>query len=172
MVQTSAGNNEVIQMTDENTIIDEPGTGTDPAPEPTPTPPASTSVLNLAVEAVMDMIDGLGLFAAITRGALGTGNGLSCEIAPSMTESVYMDKEAYIPVTLALNGKHDNLQTLSDALNHIMDTLTRETAFPVGAGWEIVDITGGNLPRVIGREENNKWLMACDLVVKVYRKDE
>ena len=35
-----------------------------------------------------------------------------------------------------------------------------------------VDITSGNFPRIIGREENNAWLMAGDLVVKIYRKDD
>ena len=89
------------------------------------TPPVSTSILNLAIEAVMDMIDALTPFATITRGALGIGNSLSCEIAPSMVDSVFMDKNTYIPVTLALNGKHDDLQVLSDTLNNIMDTLTR-----------------------------------------------
>lgn len=130
------------------------------------------SILNSAVEAVMDMIDALENFAAITRGALGIGNSLSCEIAPSAVDAVFMDKNTYIPITLALNGKHDNLQTLSDTLNNIMDTLTRRTEYPEGNGWEIVDITNGNLPRVIGREDNNQWLMACDLIVKIYRKDE
>ena len=137
----------------------------------TPTPPASTSVLNLAVEAVMDMITALSPFAQITRGALGIGNSLSCEIAPSMTQEVYMDKGYYVPLTLALNGKHDDLQVLSDTLNNIIDTLSRMTSYTSGTGWHIVDITGGNLPRVIGREDNNQWLMACDLVVKIYRKD-
>ena len=132
----------------------------------------STSVLNRAVESVMDLIDGLTLFATITRGALGIGNSLSCEIAPTVPEAVFYDKNAYIPLTLALNGKHDDLQTLSDALNNIVDTMTRKTSYPSGDGWEIVDITSGNLPRVIGREDNNSWLMACDLVVKIYRKDE
>ena len=111
-------------------------------------------------------------FAVITRGALGIENSLSCEIAPSVPESVFMDKNSYIPLTLALNGKHSNLQTLSDTLNNIMDTLTRAKTYTDGNGFEIVDITGGNLPRVIGREDNNQWVMACDLVVKIYRKDE
>ena len=137
-----------------------------------PSPPTSESILNLAVESVMDLIDGLNLYATITRGALGIGNSLCCEIAPSYPESVFMDKNVYIPLTLALNGKHDNLRTLSDALNKIMDTLTRLKTYPSGNGWEIVDITNGNLPRVIGREDNNSWLMACDIVLKLYRKDE
>ena len=133
---------------------------------------ASQSVINIAVEAVMDMIDGLQLFAPITRGALGIGNSLCCEIAPSIPESVYMDKNSYTPLTLALNGKHDDLQVLSEALNKITDTLSRMTEYPSGNVWQIVDIISGNLPRVIGREDNNSWVMACDIVIKLYRKDD
>lgn len=135
------------------------------------TPPASTSVLNKAIESVMDLIDAMGNFATITRGALGIDNGLCCEIAPSMVDSVFMDKNTYLPLTLALNGKHNDLQILSDTLANIMDSLTRRTEYPSGDGWQIVDITNGNIPRVIGREGNNQWLMACDLVIKIYRKD-
>lgn len=130
------------------------------------------SIINNAIESVMDMIDGMGNFALITRGAMGTGNYLSCEIAPSNVDSVYLDKNAYTWVTLALNGKHSNLQTLSDTLNNIMDNLTRRKEYTSGEGWQIVDITNGIMPRVIGREENNDWLMACDIVIKIYRKDE
>lgn len=136
------------------------------------TPPASTSKINLAVESVITLINAMDNFATMTRGALGISNSLSCEIAPSNAAEVYYDKNAYLTITLALNGKHSNLQTLSDTLNNIMDTLTRKKSYTSGDGWEIVDITNGNLPRVIGREEQNLWLMACDLVVKLYRKDE
>mgnify|MGYP003309750237 CR=1 FL=1 len=132
----------------------------------------STSKINLAVESVITLINAMDSFATMTRGALGISNSLSCEIAPSNAAEVYYDKNAYLTITLALNGKHSNLQTLSDTLNNIMDTLTRKKSYPSGDGWEIVDITNGNLPRVIGREEQNLWLMACDLVVKLYRKDE
>ena len=132
----------------------------------------TTSVLNLAVEAVMDMIDALNPYAPITRGALGIGNSLTCEIAPSVPQEVYLDKNSYIPLTLALNGKHDDLQVLSDTMNNIIDSLSRMTEYTSGEGWQIVDITSGNLPRVIGREDNNTWLMAGDLVVKIYRTDD
>lgn len=130
------------------------------------------SIINEAVESVMDLIDAMHNFAPITRGALGTGNGLTCEIAPTTVEAVFLDKGTYTPLTLALNGKHSNLKTLSDTLNNIMDTLSRMTAYPSGDEWEIVDITNGTLPQVIGRETNNDFLMACDIIIKVYRKDE
>ena len=37
-------------------------------------------IINEAIEAVMDLIDALDLFAPIYRGALGTDNGLCCEV--------------------------------------------------------------------------------------------
>lgn len=152
----------------ENPGTETPGTGT--AAEPAP--PASTSKINLAIEAVLELINAMSNFATMTRGALGTSNGLCCEIAPSNAQEVYLDKNAYLYITLAINGKHDNLQTLSDTLNNIMDTLTRRKEYPTGNGFEIVDITNGTMPRVIGREQNNSWLMACDIVLKIYRKDD
>lgn len=132
----------------------------------------STSAIDLAIESVVALINAMDNFATMTRGALGTANGLTCEIAPSMYSEVYLDKNAFIPLTLALNGKHSNLQVLTNTMNNIIDTLTRRKEYPSGTGWEIVDITSGNLPRLIGREGNNAWLMAGDLVVKIYRKDD
>lgn len=132
----------------------------------------SGSKVNLAIESVFDLIDAMDNFATITRGALGSGNGITAEVSPSNAQEVYLDKNSYLVITLALNGKHTDLQTLSDTLNNIQDTLTRRTEYPSGDGWEIVDISHGVLPRVIGREPNNAWVMACDLVLKIYRKDE
>ena len=82
------------------------------------------TIINAAVEAVMDLIDGLGLFALITRGALGTGEGLVCEVGPSGPEAVFMDKNQYIILDFTINGKHSNLQTLSDDMNRIHQELT------------------------------------------------
>ena len=132
----------------------------------------STSILNQAIEAVMDLIDALGLFAKITRGALGTGDGLCCEIGPTSVETVWLDKNQYIPVDLTINGRHSNLQTLSDALNLIHESLTMAMSYPYGNGWEIVDITTLTEPQMVGREDSNEWLMASALLVKVATLDK
>ena len=146
---------------------------TDAGSTATVTPAAPTaSKVDLVIEAVIALINAMGNFATITRGALGTSNGLCCEIAPSNAQEVYLDKNAYFFITLAINGKHDNLQTLTYTLNNIMDTLTRMKEYGSGSGYEIVDISNGTLPKVIGREQNNSWLMACDIVIKFYRKDD
>ena len=159
-------------MSELTTIIDPEENGTETPGTETGETTTSTSILNLAIESVMDLIDEMGNFADITRGALASTPSLSCEIAPYTPLTVFMDKNTYHELTLTLNGKHSGLQTLSDTLNNIVDTLTRKTSYPSGNGWEIVDITPGVMPRVIGREENSDWLMACDIVIKIYRKDE
>lgn len=113
----------------------------------------------------MDLINALGL--SITRGALGTGNGYSCEIGPTTPETVFLDKNQYIPIDLTINGRHSNLQTLSEAMNLIHESLTMRTEYPYGDNWEIVDITTLTEPQVIGREDSNEWMMASALLVKV-----
>lgn len=127
----------------------------------------SNSILNQAIEAVMDLIDALCLFSLITRGALGTGDGLSCEIGPTSVETVWLDKNQYIPIDLTINGRHGNLQTLSEAMNLIHESLTMRTEYPAGDKWEIVDITTLTEPQMVGREDSNEWLMASALLVKV-----
>ena len=128
---------------------------------------SSTSRINLAVEAVMDLIDGLDLFALITRGALGTDNGLVCEVGPTTPEVVYLDKNQYIPIDLTINGKHDDLQLLSDTMNLIHEHLTMLTDYPSGNGWEITDIATLTEPQIVEREDSNQWMMASALLVKM-----
>ena len=127
----------------------------------------STSIINQAIEAVMDLIDALGLYALITRGALGTEDSLSCEIGPTRPESVFLDKHQYIPVDLTINGKHSNLQTLSEAMNTIHENLTTKRIYPAGTNWEIVDILTLTEPQIIAREDEGPWIMASALTVKV-----
>lgn len=130
------------------------------------------SVINEVIEVVIGLMNATEPFAAVTRGALPTGVGITCEMGPSTPQEVYLDKNSYIPLDLALNGKHPNLQTLSDALNTIHSALTRATSYPSGESWEIVDISNYTLPQIIGREQNNEWLMASALSVKFYQKGE
>ena len=133
---------------------------------------SSTSIINLAVESVMDLIDALGLFATIKRGALGTGNYLCCEIGPSTSDEIYMDKTEYIPLDLTINGKHEDLRILSDDMNLIHESLTTETNYPSGNGWDIVDIQTMSFPQVIGREPDNLWMMASSLYIKIKTEEK
>ena len=130
----------------------------------------SNCIINQAVEAVMDLIDELGLFAPIYRGPLGTDDGLCCEIGPTTPDEVYLDKNRYIPIDLTINGKHENLETLSEALNTIDEALTMRTSYPATATWKIVDISTGTEPQLVTREDGNQYVMASALLVKVETK--
>lgn len=127
----------------------------------------SQSIINQAVESVMDLIDALGLYATISRGALGTNEGLCCEIGPTSPETVWLDKNQYIPVDLTINGKYENMETLSDAMNKIHESLTMMTDYPTGGNWQITDIATMSEPQIIGRENGNAWIMASALIVRV-----
>ena len=126
-----------------------------------------TTIINQAVEAVAGLINALGMFASIYRGPLGTGDGLCFEVGPTRPEAVYLDKNKYIPVDFTINGKHENLLTLTEAMNKIHESLTMLKTYPSGASWEIVDITTMTEPQIIGREDSNQYIMASSLFVKV-----
>lgn len=131
------------------------------------------SVINEVVEAVIEMMNATEPFGNVTRGALPAHEGLVCEVAPSNVQEVYLDKNTYTPLDITLNGKHPNLKTLSDALNNIHSALTRTKDYPSSPGkWQIVDISNYTLPQIIGREENNDWLMASSLSVKYYQESD
>lgn len=126
------------------------------------------SIINDVMEAVIGMMNDLHPFATVTRGALPTGNGITCEIGPTVQTELYFDKNTFVPLDITINGKHKNMKTLSDTLNNIHSSLTRRRVYPSGEGWQIADIKTATLPRIIGREENNEWLMASGLSVEFY----
>ena len=130
------------------------------------------SAINEAIEAVIGLMNDTEPFAPVTRGALPTGIGLVCQLGPSTPDAVYLDKNSYIPLDITLNGKHPDLQTLSETMNAIHSSLTRATEYPEGDGWKIVDITTYTLPQIVDREDNNEWLMASSLSVKVYQRGD
>lgn len=131
------------------------------------------NVIDKAIEATIAMMNALHPFATVTRGALPTGSGITCEISPANNAEIYLDKGARIQVNLTLNGKHPNLQMLSDTLNDIHDELTKihdPAGYPSGTGWQIVDMWTYTYPRLIGREGDNTWVMASTLIVNLEKK--
>lgn len=132
----------------------------------------ASSVINQVLEAVIGMANATRPFSSITRGALPTGQGLTCEIGPTAPQATHMDKNTVIPLDITINGKHPNLMTLSDAMNTIHSALTRAKAYPSAEKWEIVDIVNLTLPQIIGREQNNDWLMASSISAKFYQRGD
>lgn len=155
------------EETDETTPADTTGETGGTTGDTTENPPA-VSIIDSVLSAFMDLIDALDLFSPITRGALPTSNSIVCGVAPSSPEEVYMDKNQYIPLDVTLNGKDFDLEKLSNGLNLIHESLTMARSYPSGTDWKIVDITTITEPQIIGREDNNAWIMASSLAVKIY----
>ena len=131
-----------------------------------------TSVINEVLENVIGLMNATKPFATVTRGALPTGKGLVCEIGPSIQNEMYWDKNTFIPLDVTVNGKHPNLKTLTDAMNNIHSALTRAKEYTSTDRWQITDIATQNLPQIIDREQNNDWLAASALTVKVFWKGD
>ena len=130
----------------------------------------SNSIINKAVEAVIALVPRTVTFATPYRGALGTENGICFEIGPTSPEAVFLDKNQYIPIDLTINGKHDNLEILSDQLNNLHEALTTSRSYPSSTNWKIVDITTLSEPQVIAREDSGQWIMASAILVKLETK--
>ena len=131
------------------------------------------NVIDSAVEAVIGMMNGLNPFATVTRGALPTGNGICCEVTTSTDAETYLNKGARIPIDLTLNGKHHNLQTLSETMNHIHEELTKildPAGYPSSDKWKVIDIQNGTYPHIVDREDNNAWIMASSLIINLEKK--
>ena len=127
-----------------------------------------SSVVDDVIEAVIGLMNATSPFAEVTRGALPSGPGITCEVDPSTTDELHMDKNSTVNLGLVINGKHANLKTLSNALNNIHAALTRATSYPSDTSWQIIDILNYTLPRIIGREDNNDWIMASSINIKFY----
>ena len=131
----------------------------------------TTSVVNEVLEAVITLMNATSPFATVTRGALPTTEGIVCEIGPSIQNTLFWDKNTFYPLDVTINAKHPNLKTLSDTLNNIHGVLTRAKEYPEDTNqtrWQITDISTQNLPQIIGREQNNDWIMASALTVNFF----
>ena len=61
----------------------------------------SSSIINQVIEAVIDLIDALKLYTSISRGALGTGDSLCCEVASSSPDYIWLDKPLRFGIRVA-----------------------------------------------------------------------
>lgn len=130
------------------------------------------SIVDEVMEAVIALAQATGPFAVIRRGPLDVGNAIGMELGPSGPESIFLTKNTVNALDVVLNGKHADMAVLSAALNRIHHRLTRAKAYPTARGWQMTNIRTTSLPRLIGREEDNSWLMGSALSVTFFYKGE
>ena len=124
------------------------------------------STLNEILLAVLGMAQATEPYATITIGALPADNGLSIAYATGGVDTMFLTKSACYDLDLVLNGKHEDQQIVSDALNKIHTVLTQTKDYPRTEQYQITDITSSPLPAYLSREQNSQWLYGSGLTVK------
>ena len=122
------------------------------------------------LQAVIDMAEEA-VGVPIVTGSNPPQNGLAM-IGTSASTSIFLDIGSDERMNVLCNGKNGNQQTIIQQLNTIHANLTRRKDFPSGDGWQIYSIETVASPRLIGRENNDRfqWLYGSSLLVKINTK--
>lgn len=122
------------------------------------------------LQAVIDMAEEA-VGVPIVTGSNPPQNGLAMT-GTSASTSIFLDIGSDERMNVLCNGKNGNQQTIIQQLNTIHANLTRRKDFPSGDGWQIYSIETVASPRLIGRENNERfqWLYGSSLLVKINTK--
>lgn len=122
------------------------------------------------LQAVIDMAEEA-VGVPIVTGSNPPQNGLAM-IGTSASTSIFLDIGSDERMNVLCNGKNGNQQTIIQQLDTIHANLTRRKDFPSGDGWQIYSIETVASPRLIGRENNERfqWLYGSSLLVKINTK--
>lgn len=107
-----------------------------------------------------------------TNIVLGTNipdNSLCLRWRSNPTE-IYMSKDSYNSMTVLLNGKNLDQQTVATTLNMIHDYFNKlkQSQIPIGQNTQIINIQTSSSPELIGIEENGQSIYGSSLLVTYY----
>lgn len=69
-----------------------------------------------------------------------------------------------------INTKSESLQEGIQTLDTIHTWMTRRKDYPSGDLWQIYSIKSSATPRLVGREEDGKWLIGSSISVAIYTR--
>lgn len=103
---------------------------------------------------------------------LGTNipnNSLCLRWRSNPTET-YMSKDSYNSMTVLLNGKNIDQQSIATTLNTIHHYLNKlkQNQIPIGENTQIINIQTSSSPELVGVEENGQWIYGSSLMVTYY----
>lgn len=122
------------------------------------------------LDALIDIAQQTNPFATILRGPLTAAPSIAMEAAESGITR-HMDRNEAVRTAVVINAKHPDMTTAYEAVMAIQRKLTHLPEFPSGEGWQIVDVWADNIPRLVGREDDNTWLYASALTASIYYKE-
>lgn len=122
------------------------------------------------LDALIDLAEETQPFASILRGPLTDSPSIAMEAAESSITR-HMDRNEAVHTAVVINAKHTDMTTACNAVMAIQRKLTRLEDFPAGDGWRIVDVWADDVPRLIGRQDDDTWLFATSLTASIYYKE-
>lgn len=119
---------------------------------------------------VADLAETTEPYAPIVFGSDPPLNGICMIRNGGYAQETHLDKGMLYSVPVLINGKHTNQQTVLDALTAIHEALTKKTNYNDVStdAVQVVDITTTAAPSVIGREQNNQWIVGSSIGVYFY----
>lgn len=123
---------------------------------------------------IMDKIataaDALGLYATIVYGSDPPENGICMIQAAGAPTEKHLDANMLYRLSVLLNGKHSNQQTLLNALTSIHTMLTKRNDYNgfSTTDAQVLSIMTTASPQIIGREQNNQWIAGSSFEVSFY----
>lgn len=122
------------------------------------------------LQAVIDMAQNA-VGVPVLLGSMPPDNGIAITGSAAPT-SIMLDIGSNERLSVTVNGKHENQQTVVHQLCAIHTALTRRKDFPTGNDWQIYSIETIASPRLLGREQNPQaqWLYGSSLLVKFNTK--
>ena len=122
-------------------------------------------MFNEILQAVIDMAESAAGVPIVT-GSMPPDNGVAMT-GSSSPSTIFLDVGTNERMTVLVNGKHRDQETVINRLEAIHAALTRRRDFPSGEGWQVYSIETMASPRLLGREQNSMWLYASSLLVKI-----
>jgi hypothetical protein len=120
------------------------------------------SVQKQILEAVISIIDTLGLYPTLDIGPLPAANGLSIATASGGVEESTLVHGGQYDMVLALNGKHTGQVMVYDALCTIHEALEKLSVYPAGTNWAVTGIRSVGSPTYLDHE-NDGWLYGSSI---------
>ena len=119
---------------------------------------------------IADAVDALNLYANIVYGSDPPENGICMIQAAGAPTEKHLDANMLYRLSVLLNGKHSNQQTLLDALTQIHTALTKRNDFSdfSTTDAQVLSIMTTSSPQIIGREQNNQWIAGSSFEVSFY----
>ena len=121
------------------------------------------------MEAQLLILDAVTTLAGIdTIGQLSCDGGCSAQIAPSRTDTIFLDRSSLQVLSILVFGKGKDQQLVLNNLFSICNTLSKLTAYPTDTGWKVTSIEVATPPSPVGKQEDGQWIFSCILDVHFY----